>query len=47
MRPAHMVTITPIEGSPGMFRVQDTGVGMTYDVTTEWIKKFVVGGVWK
>jgi hypothetical protein len=44
---AHMVTISPIEGSPGIFRVQDTGVGKTYDVTSSWIKQFVSGGVWK
>jgi hypothetical protein len=44
---AHMVTISPVPGSPGMFRVQDTGVGKTYDVPASWIGKYVVGGVWK
>jgi hypothetical protein len=44
---AHMVTISPIRGSAGMFRVQDTGVGKTYDVSASWIEKYVVGGVWK
>ena len=44
---AHMVTISPVPGSPGMFRVQDTGAGKTYDVSASWIGKYVVGGVWK
>ena len=43
---AHMVTITPLNNKPGMFRVQDTGVGKTYDVDAEWIKKYVSAGVW-
>jgi hypothetical protein len=44
---AHMVTISPISGSNGLFRVQDTGVGKTYDVPASWIMQYVVGGVWK
>jgi hypothetical protein len=44
---AHMVTISPIPGASGMFRVQDTGVGKTYDVPASWISQYVVGGVWK
>ena len=44
---AHMVTITPIEGVPGLFKVQDTGVGKTYDVTARWMKEFVSAGVWQ
>ena len=45
--PAHMVTIEPIAGSPGMFRVHDTGAGATYDVSSAWVKRFVAGGVWR
>jgi hypothetical protein len=44
---AHMVTISPISGSSGLFRVQDTGVGKTYDVPASWIMQYVIGGVWK
>jgi hypothetical protein len=44
---AHMVTISPIQESRGTFRVQDTGFGKTYDVTANWIRQFVSGGVWK
>ncbi len=44
---AHMVTITPIKTKPGKFRVQDTGVGKTYDVDSNWIEKFVSAGVWR
>jgi len=44
--PAHMVTISPIQGT-GKFLVQDTGLGKTYDVTADWIKQYVSAGVWK
>lgn len=46
-RAGHMVTISPIQGSNGLFRVQDTGVGKTYDVTSSWVKQYVSLGVWK
>jgi hypothetical protein len=42
-----MVTIEPIANSSGKFIVTDTGAGATYHVTTEWVKEFVAGGVWK
>jgi hypothetical protein len=42
---AHMVTIEPLKS--GKFLVTDTGVGATYIVTSEWIKKYVSAGVWK
>lgn len=45
--PAHMVTIEPISRSKGKFRVYDTGAGATYDVTSDWVKTYVSGGVWK
>ncbi|WP_127526468.1 hypothetical protein [Budvicia aquatica] len=45
--PAHMVTIEPIPNSTGTFKVYDTGAGATYEVSSDWIKKYVSGGVWE
>jgi hypothetical protein len=41
---AHMVVIEAGEG--GILTVLDPAVGGTYEVTTEWIAKWVSGGVW-
>ena len=46
MSGAHMVTITPITHNPGIFRVQDTGVGKIYVVYSNWIKEFFPRGAW-
>ena len=40
---AHMVVITP--GESGAFLVQDPAIGGTYQVTLQWIAKYVAGGV--
>ncbi len=45
---SHMVLMEP--NSDGTFLVHDPlpqGVGSTYKVTADWIKKYVAGGVWK
>lgn len=41
--PSHMVVIEP--GEAGMFLVRDPAIGGTYEVTLEWIAKWVSGGV--
>lgn len=38
---AHMVAIEPMSGVAAKFRVLDTGVGASYTVNSEWIRKFV------
>ena len=42
--PAHMVVLEP--GEAGLFVVRDPAIGGTYEVTVEWITKYVAGGVW-
>lgn len=42
---AHMVVIEPA-AEAGTFIVSDPAVGATYEVTAEWIAKWVAGGVW-
>ena len=44
--PAHMVVIEP-GAEAGTFVVSDPGIGGTYEVTAEWIEKYVSGGVWR
>lgn len=41
--PGHMVVINP--GEAGTFIVQDPAIGATYEVTADWIAKWVSGGV--
>jgi hypothetical protein len=41
---AHMVVIEAQEA--GGFLVQDPAIGGTYQVTADWIAKWVAGGVW-
>ena len=41
--PSHMVVIEP--GEAGTFLVRDPGIGGTYEVTLDWIQKWVSGGV--
>jgi hypothetical protein len=41
--PAHMVVLEP--GEAGAFLVRDPAIGATYEVTVEWIMKWVSGGV--
>jgi hypothetical protein len=39
------VVIEP--GQAGTFLVKDPGIGGTYEVTAEWIMKYVAGAVWR
>lgn len=41
--PSHMVVIEPEEG--GSFLVHDPSFGGTYEVTRDWIERYVSGGV--
>jgi len=41
--PGHMVVISP--GEAGTLIVQDSAIGATYEVTADWIAKWVSGGV--
>ena len=43
--PSHMVVIEPAEG--GRFLVRDPSFGGTYEVTKDWIDRYVSGGVFR
>jgi uncharacterized protein YukE len=43
--PSHMVVIEPAEG--GHFLVRDPAFGGTYEVTSDWIDRYVSGGVFR
>jgi hypothetical protein len=43
--PSHMVVIEPEEGAG--FLVRDPSFGGTYEVTRDWIERYVSGGVFR
>jgi hypothetical protein len=39
--PCATASLEPILGKEGQYKVLDTGIGASYTVTYEWVKKYV------